>query len=57
MEREFVQQMVVRLSLDASELERDLDKLETGELKMPTVSGVRVFCDDVLIGDILICLP
>lgn len=30
----------VTLSLDASELERDLERIENGELGLPTVSAV-----------------
>jgi hypothetical protein len=30
----------VTLSLDASELERDLERIDNGELELPTVSAV-----------------
>jgi hypothetical protein len=36
--------MTVTLSIDASELERDLERIEDGELQVPTVSAVRIEC-------------
>ena len=35
----------VVLSLDTSELVRDLERVESGELELPTVSAVRVSVD------------
>ena len=46
----------VSLSIDASELERDLKRIESGELEFPTVSAVKICCDGVE-EDFLICLP
>ena len=46
----------VSLSIDASELERDLKRIESGELELPTVSVVKICCDGVE-EDFLICLP
>ncbi len=39
-----VADLVVRLSVDSSELERDLERIEDGELQLPTVSAVRLEC-------------
>jgi hypothetical protein len=49
--------MMVQISLDASELERDLERIESGELELPTVSAVRVSCDGVFSEDVPIWLP
>ncbi len=35
----------VTLCLDASELERDLEQIESGELELPIVSAVRISVD------------
>jgi hypothetical protein len=47
----------VRLLVDASELERDLERIEEGELELPTVSAVRICCDGVFDEDFPIWLP
>ena len=49
--------MIVQISLDASELERDLERIESGEIELPTVSAVRVSCDGVFEQDVPIWLP
>jgi hypothetical protein len=49
--------MTVRLSIDASELKRDLEMVESGELELPTVSAVQVSCDGVFTESVLIWLP
>ncbi len=48
--------MTVTLSIDASELERDLERIEDGELEFPTVSAVKVSCDGVFKESVLIWL-
>jgi len=49
--------MTVVLSIDASELERDLERIEDGELELPTVSAVKVSCDGIFEDQVLIWLP
>ena len=49
--------MTVTLSIDASELERDLERIEDGELELPTVSAVQVSCDGVFTESVPIWLP
>jgi hypothetical protein len=49
--------MTVTLSIDASELERDLERIEDGELELPTVSAVQVSCDGVFEEQVPIWLP
>ena len=49
--------IVVRLLVDASELERDLERIEEGELELPTVSAVQICCDGVFDEDFPIWLP
>ena len=49
--------MTVRLSIDASELERDLERIEDGELELPTVSAIKVSCDGVFEEQVPIWLP
>ncbi len=49
--------MMVTLSCDASELERDLERIEDGELGLPTVSAVKVSVDGVFEEDVAIWLP
>ena len=34
--------LAISLSVDASELKHDLDRIEDGELELPTVSAVRI---------------
>ncbi len=51
------EQLTVTLSLDASELERDLERIEDGELSLPTVSAVKVLIDGVFEESFPICLP
>jgi len=48
---------VVMLSIDASELEHDVERSEEGELELPTVSAVRMCCDGVFDEDFPIWLP
>ena len=49
--------MTVTLSIDASELERDLERIEDGELELPTVSAVRICCDGVFYESVVLWLP
>jgi hypothetical protein len=49
--------MTVTLSIDASELERDLERIEDGELELSTVSAVQVSCDGVFTESVPIWLP
>ena len=49
--------MTVTLSIDASELERDLERIENEELELPTVSAVKISCDGVFEEQVLIWLP
>ena len=37
--------MFVRISLGTEELDRDLDRIEDGELSLPTVSAVTISID------------
>ena len=39
------QVIAISLSVDASELERDLERIESGDLELPTVSAVHIYCD------------
>jgi hypothetical protein len=48
--------LTVTLSIDASELEHDLERIEDGEIELPTVSAVRVSCNEVF-EDVPIWLP
>jgi hypothetical protein len=48
--------MTVTLSIDASELERDLERIDNGELESPTVSAVQVSCDGVFEEQVVIWL-
>lgn len=49
--------IAVMLSIDASELEHDVERIEEGELELPTVSAVRMCCDGVFDEDFPIWLP
>ena len=49
--------MTVTLSIDASELERDLERIENEELELPTVSAVQVSCDGVFTESVPIWRP
>ena len=49
--------MSIMVSVNASELERDLERIESGELELPTVSAVRVVCDGVFEEDVPLWLP
>ena len=49
--------MTVTLSIDASELKRDLERIEDGKLDLPTVSAVKVSCDGVFEEQVPIWLP
>jgi hypothetical protein len=49
--------MTVMLSIDASELEHDVERIENGELDLPTVSAVRICCDGIFDEDLLVWLP
>jgi hypothetical protein len=48
--------ITVSLSIDASELRRDIERIESGELELPTVSAVRV-CFDENFEDVALWLP
>lgn len=48
--------MCVTLRIDAKELEGDLEKIEAGELELPTVTAVHVSCDGVFEEDLVICM-
>ncbi len=48
--------MTVTLSIDASELERDVDRIREGELELPTVSAVRICIEGVSEEDVAIWL-
>ena len=48
--------MTVTLSIDASELKRDLERIEDGELELPTVSAINVSCDGVFGEQVVIWL-
>jgi hypothetical protein len=48
--------MTVTLSIDASELERDLERIENEELELPTVSAVRICIEGVGEEDVAIWL-
>lgn len=48
--------VMVSLSIDASELRRDIERIESGELELPTVSAVRV-CFDENFEDVALWLP
>jgi hypothetical protein len=47
----------VTLEVDASELKRDVERIENGELDLPTVSAVRICCDGIFDEDLLVWLP
>jgi hypothetical protein len=49
--------MTVTLSIDASELERDLERIEDGELELPTVSAVKVSWGGIFEESVPIWLP
>jgi hypothetical protein len=49
--------LTITLSIDASELERDVERIENEELELPTVSAVKVSCDGVFKEDVPIWLP
>ena len=49
--------MTVTLSIDASELERDLERIEDGELELPTVSAVRISCEGIFQEEVAVWLP
>lgn len=40
---------LVRLELDNTELERDLEAVENGKLSLPTVSSVKVGLDEMIV--------
>jgi hypothetical protein len=44
------------LSVDTSELEADIERLEAGDLSLPTVSAVRILIDGAHIEQIPIYL-
>jgi hypothetical protein len=48
---------LITLSIDASELERDLERIESGELELPTVSAFRVLCDGFFEEQVPVWLP
>jgi hypothetical protein len=45
--------MSVTVSVDASELERDLERIEDGELELPTVSAVHIHAQSALLVTLL----
>jgi hypothetical protein len=47
----------VTLEVYASELKRDVERIENGELDLPTVSAVRICCDGIFDEDLLVWLP
>lgn len=47
----------VSISVDASELKADIERIENGELTLPTVSAIHVYCDGVFEEDIPLWLP
>jgi hypothetical protein len=47
----------VTIALDTSELQHDLERIENGELELPTVSAVRVSCEGAFDEDIPLWLP
>ena len=49
--------LVVLLSVDASELKRDLERIEDGELQLPTVSAVRISCEGAFQEDVPVWVP
>jgi hypothetical protein len=51
-----VAELVLHLTIDASELLADLERLEEGELSLPTVSAVHVFAGARRLDDIPIFL-
>ena len=51
------EQLTVTISLNASELERDLERIEDGELSLPTVSAVKISINGVFEESFPICLP
>ena len=46
--------MTISLSIDASELKQDLERIENGELELPTVSAVQICCDGIFKESVLI---
>lgn len=46
----------IRLVADTSELERDLDRIEAGELQLPTVSAIDLLVDDECIEECVVYL-
>jgi hypothetical protein len=50
------QVIAVTLSIDVSELEQDLERIESGELELPTVSAVRFSIDGEDAGEIVVWL-
>ena len=49
--------MSITLSIDASELKRDVERIESGDLELPTVSAVRVRCDGCFDEEVAVWLP
>ncbi len=47
----------ILLSIDASELMRDLERIERGEMNLPAVSAVNVHCDGLFSEEIVLWLP
>ena len=48
--------MCVTLRIDTRELQEDLERIESGELKFPTVSAIHVSCDGVFEEEIPVWL-
>ena len=47
----------IEVAVDASELRRDIERIEDGEIELPTVSAVRICCDGIFDEDLLVWLP
>ena len=50
----FAELVTISLSIDASELKQDLERIENGELELPTVSAVQICCDGIFKESVLI---
>lgn len=48
--------VVLTLSMDASELERDIERIEDGKLGLPTVSAIRVSVEGIFEEDVPVWL-
>ena len=48
--------LLIRLGMDTSELRDDLERINNGELRLPTVSSIRLSMDDDGIEEVLVYL-